>query len=424
VKSIVRQCLGFLALLLFPGSYAYGFPQDHFGTDDMNDATLTICNKGTAKIHVVVAVDGLFRMNVGGWANLSPGDCERVYKDTGTPASGSAPAYIGFGFIDSQNHITRGHIEQVPDFGQFPWGTKVLTKSNRRLCVRNEGMSYSISGDPACESLTGGYVPLAAALYIRPIPTRCDTIAYQTSCFGGHYYLNIKPTANDRELHASAGTAADTPTAAPRPDAPTPGKSQWAALKEAGDAARGQSVRKNVRAYIAAADTGFESYKQGAPRVVAGDRVWSAKGISLRDGSCIVTESATDVIFRCLAFTSSYPEVTEYWYADLVKNVAAALPEGWKPASESDVSKIFTKNVLAGKVFWSSSGLNYFIWTDHDSEYQLWYQVLAPRRPGEGTRNAAPSRPVPAPAPNRPMTPKDDPIGEGGFITPYVLPKK
>ena len=46
------------------------------------------------------------------------------------------------------------------------------------------------------------------------------------------------------------------------------------------------------------------------------------------------------------------------------------------------------------------------------------------RRPDGGTRSAAPSKPDPAPAPNRSMTPDDDPIGDGGFITPYVLPQK
>jgi hypothetical protein len=101
-----------------------------------------------------------------------------------------------------------------------------------------------------------------------------------------------------------------------------------------------------------------------------------------------------------------------------VKNVAAALPEDWKPYSGPDIFK----NVLASKVFWSSSGLNWYIWIGYydssRSKYELFYEVLA------WTRNAAPSKPAPAPAPNRSMTPEDDPIGEGGFITPYNVPKK
>ena len=44
--------------------------------------------------------------------------------------------------------------------------------------------------------------------------------------------------------------------------------------------------------------------------------------------------------------------------------------------------------------------------------------------PRMAPRSAEPSKPAPAPAPNRSMTPEDNPIGEGGFITPYKVPKK
>jgi hypothetical protein len=122
---------------LFAGSYAYG-------DDDSGIATLTICNKGSVHISVVVAVaPDLFLgtiLDVNGWTNLSPGDCKRVYKESGTYDNGAEPAYIGFGFADSQDRITSaGHIEQVPDFGQFRFGTKVLTKWDKRLCVSNNG---------------------------------------------------------------------------------------------------------------------------------------------------------------------------------------------------------------------------------------------------------------------------------------------
>jgi hypothetical protein len=51
-------------------------------------------------------------------------------------------------------------------------------------------------------------------------------------------------------------------------------------------------------------------------------------------------------------------------------------------------------------------------------------EALAACRDQVGVSGAAASKPAPAPAPNRSMTNEDDPIGEGGFITPYILPKK
>src|SRR5450631_4273094 len=107
--------------MVFAGAYAYG-------SDDWGEATLTICNKGSVYINVVVAIEpDLFLgtvLDVSGWKNLSPGDCKRVYKEAGTYDNGAEHAYIGFSFADSQGRITSaGHIEQVPNFGQFRFGT-------------------------------------------------------------------------------------------------------------------------------------------------------------------------------------------------------------------------------------------------------------------------------------------------------------
>ncbi len=220
MKSIVRQCFGLLAFLVFTGSYAYA--------DSYGSALLTICNKGSEPINVVVALkDRLWPVvhtwEVSGWKSIAPGHCELVYRELGRPA------YIGFGFADSQGHITyAGHIDQAPDFG---WNgfARVLTKAEKRVCVRSQGMAYEIRDDPTpaldCASFhsdgkdPGGYVPLASALYFLPVPMHCwDTgIAGQPPCSGGDYYLNVKPTANDRDLHASVGSESGNDQSATEP---------------------------------------------------------------------------------------------------------------------------------------------------------------------------------------------------------------
>jgi hypothetical protein len=219
LHKLLRYGLGLLALLVFAGSYAYAD----------GDAFLHICNKGSVGINVVVAIRDSFwplikSWEVSGWTNIDPGDCKLVYGKNARERG--EPAYIGFGFLDSQNHWTAGHIEQAPDLG---WNgfTKVLIRSDKRLCVRSQGMAYKIRNDPAVDCASfhsggndpGGYVPLASALYFVPNVSECHSVGFigQVSCTGGDYYLNVKPTSSDRELHASAGSESgkDQPPAEP-----------------------------------------------------------------------------------------------------------------------------------------------------------------------------------------------------------------
>jgi len=230
MKSMVGQSFRILLLLMFAGSFAYG------------DAFLTVCNKGSEQINVVVATrDSLWPVinswDVSGWKIIAPGHCERVYNE-----NLGLPAYIGFAFVDSQAHLTyAGHISQVPDFGLNGF-TRVLTKSDKRLCVHNQGMSYKVRNDPTpavdCASFRsggndpGGYVPLASALYFAPNVSECHTVGFNNdvSCYGGDYYLNVKPTATDRELHASLGSESGSDQA---PSGPTLGDRLMAQLGKA-----------------------------------------------------------------------------------------------------------------------------------------------------------------------------------------------
>lgn len=407
-------------------------------TGTANATEYNLCNKGTIEVRFATALrsgNSLFgySWHLNGWYAIPPGKCEDAYlhKSHRDP---DEPIYVALAFRDSTG----------------VWGAATFDKPkvDTKLCVGMDYFEYQLNGNInlPCRS---GYYPFPAALYFEPTKWQCYSLGpnWPANCSGGNDRFSFSIDHSSRAIAAGPPSARHSTqtnaeksstekqdsdglsgTVAPRPDAPTPGRSQWRLLGEALEAARVQTQRESARAYIVAAGTGFESYKQGAPQVNRfGVRFWSAKEISLPADSCIVTESATNLTLRCLAFTSSSRVEIEARYAELLKSVAAALPENWEPYSRPDLSKMFNENVkvLAGTIFGSSSGLQYYIWTlYYDSQYELGYQVLAPRRPGEGTRSAAPSKPAPAPAPDRSMTPHDDPIGEGGFITPYVLPKK
>lgn len=194
-------------------------------------ADLAVCNRGTLPVEVVAAtknVDlqrglGKYYWNIEGTA-VVPGKCKNVYHDT--DASG---AYLAFGYYDSKGQWGSGTIAQVPDLGTHSVAFReypVLKSASKGVCARLDETEYNLPDDPQidCASirLTGGirkevghgaFFPLTSALYFEPEGTKCIRVNSQTNCYGGDYYLNISPSATDRELHAVRGRAsgADSP---------------------------------------------------------------------------------------------------------------------------------------------------------------------------------------------------------------------
>ena len=194
-------------------------------------ADLGVCNKGTVPVEVVAAtknVDllrgaGKYYWRIEGTA-VAPGKCKNVYHDT--DAGG---AYLAFGFADAKGQWGSGTSAQLPDLGthvlyfrEYP----VMKSAAKGVCARrDETETYRLDDDPQIDCATlqvtrngrevghGAFFPLTAALYFEPEGTRCAVVNSQSRCSGGDYYLNISPSATDRELHAVRGTGngADSP---------------------------------------------------------------------------------------------------------------------------------------------------------------------------------------------------------------------
>jgi hypothetical protein len=187
---------------------------------------LYVCNKGTVPVEVIAAqkndpilgVIGKLYWDVNG-ITVSPGECKHVY---GTTAGYSA--YIGFGLADAKGQWGSGRMAQVPDVGSYVrWfhSQKVLTGAAVALCAQKDATSYRTDGDlPAsCTGLKymtdfsghlitpdlkyGPLLPLTSALYLEADGQTCTEAGSPSPC---NYYLNISPSAGDRELHAAAGT--------------------------------------------------------------------------------------------------------------------------------------------------------------------------------------------------------------------------
>jgi hypothetical protein len=193
------------------------------------NANLTVCNKGTVGVNVVVverslAINLIRVLHVDGWAVVEPGACRQVYHETEDGNIERAqPAYIGIGFGDAKHRLVTGTVDAVPDFGSSLFD-KILTRSDLKFCVSNNRVFYNIkdpafyrSEDPTDNNCAGfhpdhvgvvandgPFFSFTAALYFRPVTGSC----FELDCHDSDYFLNVAPGRNDADgnLHASLGS--------------------------------------------------------------------------------------------------------------------------------------------------------------------------------------------------------------------------
>lgn len=204
IKLALRAALALICLGFAMPSHA-----DEVG------AVLTVCNHGTVPVELVAAIriDNIFGdiWQFSG-STMAPQDCIAVNNQHGTPS------YIAFGFTDSKGEWGSGSIAEVPDLGSVQRSIlgkqeRILAGATNTMCAQKDATRYSIddlSVDCArlkVDSLDlghGPFLPLASALYFQPDTHDCDDSYNGQSCelAWTHYYLNIFPSATDRELHA------------------------------------------------------------------------------------------------------------------------------------------------------------------------------------------------------------------------------
>lgn len=214
---IARALLTTLLLILFGAALPLRAQIEY------HSARLDVCNKGTVPVEVVTArKNELFQLyyEVESTA-IAPQRCERAYSNYA-----SEPVYIAFGFADSKGQWGSGKMARVPDLGSnvvFFRTVPVLTSSTKVICARKDQTHYVAQNDLPSDCATfqpspvtiglrtvgdvghGPFLPLTAAVYFGPAGQTCSNLPGQ-GCSGGDYYLNISPSANDRELHAAVGT--------------------------------------------------------------------------------------------------------------------------------------------------------------------------------------------------------------------------
>jgi hypothetical protein len=159
-------------------------------------------------------------------------------------------------------------------------------------------------------------------------------------------------------------------------------------------------VRGDLLAYVNASQTGFEAYKTGDVQLSQGLRMWtSSEKPSLATG-CWVIQGATTSTFSCVIPVNANTERLNY--TQLSDAVTASLPQGWSLVSGPP----FAIN-LPSTGYRSSSGAHGEIWLSEttDGGYNLNFQLVSAPAASQAAKSA-----------------DDDPIGEGGFITPPTPP--
>lgn len=226
----------FLTGLIF---LALALPLQAQVQDTFSQSSISVCNKGTVPVEVIVAVKtsdfprrlpGTYYWNVQGTL-VAPQDCTTVRDD-------DDPAYIGFGFADAKGEWGSGTVLEVPDLGLVERGLfkkeKVLTAgTGKTMCVRKDATWYAINDELTanCTTMTvksedsqhghGAFFPVATSLYFYPESHNCGqptNFNYLDFCPAAEYDLNIFPSAGDRELHATPGSKLEAAAAKKRSD--------------------------------------------------------------------------------------------------------------------------------------------------------------------------------------------------------------
>jgi hypothetical protein len=368
------------------------------------DGRLVACNNGTIAFSVAQAYlyskpfSG-YQWQASGWFIVNPGKCEDIptgHYHNGSWGSKNSYTLLAFAFYDSTG-----------TWGSFRISPGVA--SDQQFCVRLEGFGYSRDspqGDlpRVCDGAQTGYqmIPASFEYTGRSAPA---TVMGSS----GTYELHIKLGPSDRAIPMGKQTSVPSGT-----QGSSQSSSNAAAKPADYAAAMLRWVREDVNAYIAASATGFEAYKKGDVVVSAGVRSWVSREAPLGSQGCWVIQGDRATTFSCLLSTSTDLDAMRSSYTQLTGDVTASLPAGWKPNAASP----FGPEYPASKAYQSSSGAHGEIWIARAAtgQYELHYQLVTAESAARLTeRRTAPPASTPAPA-------ADDPIGEGGFITPPAPP--
>jgi Protein of unknown function (DUF1036) len=385
------------------------------GVASAQSAKLEICNDGRLDVFVAVAariqtfITG-YKWKTQGWYTVKAGECQIVYDEDYdaagpyTPQSGARVAFT----VNRANGETRAY--QGSTRKKSGW----MRAGTGQLCVnRTDAFTFERpSGDPAANCNGGILVPVANDF----VPDGAGTFTYNMDWAGDENYVSIGKSGQARSSVATSSSADSVDNSlsaqflrALAQSAKDASDKRAAAVDTAASNAKGRAqlldwVREDVTDYIEASKNGFEAYKSGDVQLSQGYRMWNSRVKPALAESCWVVQGDVSTTFSC---TIREPDIVtaRAYYAQIADDVTASLPADWRPVGESPFG-----GDLPGKGYRSTSEAHGEIWIARaatGADYELHFQLVSPP---SGTQAAKPI--------------EDDPIGEGGFITPAQPPNK
>jgi len=200
-------------------------------------------------------------------------------------------------------------------------------------------------------------------------------------------------------LRALAQAARDAQKKAADSAASSPDRAAWNAK---GRADLLNWVREDLTDYVEASKSGFEAYKSGDVQLSQGYRMWNSSVKPALALGCWVIQGSVTSTFSCVIPEPDTVAARAY-YSQITDDVTASLPADWRLGADSPFG-----GDLPGKGYLSTSEAHGEVWLARapgSSGYELHFQLVAAPR---GTQAA--------------KSDDDDPIGEGGFITPLTPP--
>jgi hypothetical protein len=372
------------------------------------DASLEICNNGRADVDVAVAariqsfITG-YTWKTSGWYTVAAGTCATVYDedyDAAGPYTPQSGARVAFTTLRPDGLWGAYHDDRVQASGWMRSGTG-------QICV-NHGDAFTFrepAGDPAANC--GGILIPVAHDFMPDGPGKF-TFTMDWEGYGNFVAVGKGGQAKSAVARSSSSDSVDNSLsaqflralaqAAKEENDRRVANVDTAASNAKGRAAELEWVREDLTEYIEASRTGFEAYKTGEAQLSSdGTRVWdSSVKPALANGCWIVQNPETKLSkFYCSMPVNADAERARY--NELTDDVTASLPEGWSVDSDPP----FTG--LPSKGYRSTSGAHGEIWlVDSNGAYELHFELIAAP---SATQAAKPAD-------------DDDPIGEGGFITP------
>jgi hypothetical protein len=213
---------------------------------------LHVCNKGTMPVAVGVARSEGSLLEAKYWVissvTIAPQNCVVVYDQSGQGVYRARPgqvqilspgeALLGFGLKDTSGRFVSLRATSVPDFGNYDYGVKAVSRASRTLCVDSVTTPvFHTTDSKLFEAARCAELQLPGVSRAVPLTTayHFSWPASRSAYVDNDYYLNVsaRPAAGEIDVTGGEGVDESHPPPGSTPEVTAAEKAVQDALKQA-----------------------------------------------------------------------------------------------------------------------------------------------------------------------------------------------